>query len=105
MGKSVLLTYQGITLNKQEWANFLGISVSSFHNRVKKYYPHEPEKVFSEVYLIPGANMPNENILQARKRVKESFKKQAQYCKLQQQRKLLRQTLATVENDLANLNW
>jgi hypothetical protein len=100
MTKETLLTYQGITLNKTQWADFLGLSYKSFNERVRKYYPDQPDKVFSETYLNPNDNMPNENILQARTRVKDSLQRQHKYCQLIKQRKFLKDAVASVDNQI-----
>lgn len=105
MPRSFLITYEGLTMNKQQRANFLGLSIGSFNKRFEKYYPERLDKVFSEVYLTPGANMSNENILQAKTRVKESSRKQYKLTALQNSKKRLSTALQTVNNEISRLDW
>ncbi|ALY07578.1 hypothetical protein 2AV2_126 [Nodularia phage vB_NpeS-2AV2] len=99
MPKKVFLTYNGLTLTKSRWIEHLGISRAAFYRRFNKYYPDQPEKVFSEVYLTPGANMPNETIKEARVRSRESSKRQYEYTKLLGQKQVIRK-LAENNNKL-----
>lgn len=93
-------TYDGFTGTKKQWAERIGISYASMLRRFEKHYPQSPEKVFSTVYLTPGANMPNETCKEAKQRSDKSMKKQYNYCKLLAIRKSLKQQLASVEQQI-----
>lgn len=57
MGKTKYYTYNGKTMSTKKWCLHLGISRTCFDNRLKKYYPEFPDKVFSESNLKTGENL------------------------------------------------
>ncbi|XAI95708.1 hypothetical protein [Dolichospermum phage Dfl-JY23] len=93
-------TYDGFTGTKKQWSDHIGISYQSMLRRFEKHWPDRPEKVFSKVYLTPGANMPDETCKEAIKRSRESMKKQYKYCQLIGIRKHVKQQLASVEQQI-----
>ncbi|QVQ57067.1 hypothetical protein ELBI_62 [Anabaena phage Elbi] len=97
-----LYTYNGFTGTKKQWSEHIGISYGSMINRFQKHFPDRQDKVFSEIYLTPGANMPNETCKEAKQRSDESMKKQYNYCKLLAVRKSLKQQLESVENQIVD---
>ncbi|QLF85125.1 hypothetical protein [Nostoc phage YongM] len=97
-----LYTYDGFTGTKKQWSERLGIGYQSMLRRFEKHWPDRPEKVFSTVYLTPGANMPNETCKEAKKRSDESMKKQYKYCQLLAIRKSVKQQLESVEQQIKN---
>ncbi|AND75528.1 hypothetical protein [Nostoc phage N1] len=90
-------TYDGFTGTKKEWSDRIGISYGAMIERFKKHYPDRLEKVFSTVYLTPGANMTNETCKEARSRVKKSLKHQYQYMGQLAVKKHLKEQLKVVE--------
>lgn len=99
MPKRVMLTYNGITLSKTDWAKELGRSVSSFEARYKKYYPHDLDSLFCP-YSLKDADKEQEQ-QEKRQQLKDPLREAVIKYKLELTKK--NQELVKITNEVREL--